>query len=43
MFRDEHNRARIMHGTNVVVKLAPYLATTDQGFDPQMSLADVDL
>lgn len=41
-FRDELNRTRIMHGTNVVVKLAPYLPTTDK-FDPQMSMTDGDL
>jgi hypothetical protein len=32
-FRDEAGRARIFHGTNVVVKGAPYLPTMDV-FDP---------
>ena len=41
-FRDEQGRARIFHGTNVVVKGAPYLPITDR-FDAQMSLADEDL
>lgn len=41
-FKDEFYRARIFHGTNVVVKGAPYLPVTDR-FDAQMSLSDKDL
>jgi len=41
-FRDEFNRTRIFHGTNVVVKGYPYLPVQDR-FDPQMSLSDEDI
>lgn len=41
-FRDEFGRARIYHGTNVVVKGHPYVPITDR-FDAQMSLCDEDI
>jgi endoglycosylceramidase len=41
MFRDDEGRARIFHGQNVVVKLPPYLPTTDK-FDPFTSMVDED-
>lgn len=41
-FRDDFGRARIFHGTNVVVKGFPYIPIQDR-FDPQMSVSDKDL
>ena len=41
-FRDKHGRARIFHGTNVVVKLPPYLPTED-GFNYRTSMTDEDM
>jgi endoglycosylceramidase len=41
-FRDEFGRARIFHGTNVVVKLPPYLPKDDE-FDPIYSIVEKDL
>merc|ERR1740139_67700 len=41
-FRDEFGRARIFHGTNVVVKLPPYLPREDE-FDPIYSIVEKDL
>lgn len=41
-FRDKFGRARIFHGTNVVVKLPPYLPTED-GFNYRTSMTDEDM
>ena len=42
MFVDEQGRARLFHGTNVVVKGKPYLPVEDR-FDAQMSLNEEDI
>lgn len=41
-FRDEHNRTVLFHGVNAVVKLPPYVPSTD-AFDPIMSISDEDI
>lgn len=41
-YKDEFNRTVIYHGVNVVVKLPPYLPTTES-FDPFMSLSSEDM
>ena len=40
--RDKFGRGRIFHGTNVVVKLPPYIPTND-GFNYQTSMTDEDM
>ena len=39
---DQHNRQVILHGVNVVPKVAPYIPITDK-FDPQLSLNQKDM
>mmetsp|Transcript_28691 Transcript_28691/g.51076 ORF Transcript_28691/g.51076 Transcript_28691/m.51076 type:complete len:527 (-) Transcript_28691:326-1906(-) len=41
-FVDDSGRFTLFHGVNVVVKVPPYLPTTDK-FDPQMSLSATDI
>lgn len=41
-FIDDFGRFSLFHGVNVVVKIPPYLPTTDS-FDPQMSLSSEDI
>ena len=40
--RDKYGRGRVFHGTNVVVKLPPYIPTND-GFNYQTSMTDEDM
>ena len=42
-FRDTHGRHVILHGTNVVYKIDPFLPDLVGEFDPERSLTDADL
>lgn len=40
---DGARRTTILHGVNVVYKIAPYIPTNNSTFDPQYSLNDEDI
>jgi hypothetical protein len=40
VFRDDQGRQVMFHGTNVVVKVAPYLPNQGSEFDVEMGLND---
>ena len=42
-FRDEFRRHVILHGTNVVFKVDPFIPDIDSGFDPENSLTVEDI